>query len=129
MKNQIAISLLLLCSALTINAQTKNTIYINSGMQAVNPKIVSESLCATGQPEFILKADEETEVNLQFKLKKEGSVKVLVKDRNNHVVYATEYVKNGENKLRLTMNENEEYTVWLSSADHRCMAVRFTEAI
>ncbi|WP_333878675.1 hypothetical protein, partial [Flavobacterium sp.] len=79
------------------------------------------------QQQFGLVAHQEAMVSLQFTLKKEGAVSVLVKDKRDRVVYAKQFHRLGNNTIELSMDEEEEYILLLTTQDHEAMTVNFQQ--
>lgn len=107
MKKLLLITVLLVASATTALAQTKNAIEINS---------LEKEFSKKGNNEFKIVAHEDVDVNLKFTLKKENSFNVLIIDQREKIVFSKEYHNEGENKIAFTMDQDEQYTVMLSNS-------------
>lgn len=127
MKQLFLIITLLLVATTMSKAQNKNAIEVKIPTSKNGELLFNDGIIGQGHHEFVLLANEEAEVNLKFILKKEGDLNVLVKDKNMKVVYSKKYTRKGENFMNFTMEENDEYTVTLSSSNDPDLTVSLRE--
>lgn len=105
MKKSLLITVLLVVVATNVIAQTK----------AIEIKNQETEISKKENNEFKIVAHEEVDVNLKFNLKKENAFNVLILDKLKNIVFSREYIKEGENKIEFTMEEEEQYIVKLSN--------------
>ena len=127
MKQLFLITTLLLVTITMVKAQSRNAIEVKLPTTKSGKVLANENFLASGNHQFTLTANEESDVFLKFILKKEGDLNVLVKDKNQKVVYSKKYTRKGENIMNFTMYESEEYTVILSSANDPDLLVSLRE--
>lgn len=103
---------LLLITVLLVVAATKSLAQVKNAIEIKN---LGTEFSTKENNEFKIVAHEEVDVNLKFNLKKEDSFNVLILDEHKNIVFLQEYIKEGENKIAFTMDEEEQYTVKLSN--------------
>ena len=106
MKKLLLITVLLVVATTKLIAQNKEAIEIKKNENEISKKENNE---------FKIVAHEEVDVNLKINLKKEETINLLILDNNKKIVFSREYYKEGENKIAFTMNEDEQYSVKVSS--------------
>lgn len=106
MKQVLLITVMLLGISAKAKAQRNNGIEIKN-VQTERNNLQSEN------HQFEIVANEDLDVNLKFNLKTEDNVKIIVKDKLNNIILTDQFQKEGENRLKFTMEENDIYIVEL----------------
>ena len=65
--------------------------------------------------QFKIKANEETEIKLKFKLANEADYQVHICTNRRNKVLSKKHCKEGDNKIAFTMEEGEQYIIKFSS--------------
>lgn len=129
MKQLILVLMLYLAATLLTQGQSLKPIEIKPiGTSNQNGEVYAKDSKAS-QQQFELVAHQEATVSLQFTLKKEGAVTVLVKDKRDRVVYSKQFRHLGTNTIELTMDAEEEYVLSLSTLNHEAMTVNFQQKV
>lgn len=129
MKQLFLIGMLFLATTTLMKAQSKKALEIKRGEMLNDSLVAQDSKSNSAIPQFVLSAHEEAEVDLKFILKDAGDLNVLVKDKNQRVVFSKKYTQKGGNSVNFIMEENQEYTVYMSSKSKTCLAIEIKENI
>ena len=120
MKQLILIAGMLLAMTAKLVAQeykgieVKHFLMQNTGLQKENHQ-------------FEIVAHEDLDVNLNFSLKTEDNINVIVTDKRNKTVLTEKFKKAGQSKLTFTMEENEKYLVKLIGEKQSNLIVQVSE--
>lgn len=114
MKKLLLITVLLVVATTELMAQNKKAVEIKNLQNFLTKKEMNQ---------FKIVANEESEINLKFNLKKEEAFNVLILDKRKNIVFSRGYSKEGENKIYFNMEEGELYTVNFISAERLKLVV------
>lgn len=129
MKHLFLVTALLVASLYEATAQKNKKVDIisfNSQQSGTVEKVKNDTINGY---QFTLRANEETDINLKFILKKEGKLTVMVHDKMGKLLHKKRYTKSGVNALPLDMQENEEFIVSLTDGCNSEMVVSLLEAL
>lgn len=127
MKKLILITLLALATALA-HAQEKKAIEIKK-IERQGQSSEGNAVSANGTHEFAIHANEDAYVDLTIFLKTDGDLNVIVKSKDKKVLHSKKFTKKDANKLRFTIDQNEEYTVTLTSAANTKFTISAEETL
>jgi alpha-glucosidase (family GH31 glycosyl hydrolase) len=120
MKQLILITGMLLAMTVKLVAQENKGIEVK-GFQTQNTELQKEN------HQFEIVAHEEVDVNLNFTLKTEDNINIIVTDKKNKTILTDKFKKAGQNKLSFTMEENEKYLVKLIGEKQSNLIVQVSE--
>ena len=120
MKQLILITGMLLAMTVKLVAQESKGIEVKN-FQTQNTELQKEN------HQFEIVAHEEVDINLNFSLKTEDNINVIVTDKNSKTVLTEKFKKAGKNKLSFTMEENEKYLVKLIGEKQSNLIVQVSE--
>lgn len=106
MKQLILIAGMLLAMTVKLVAQNNKGIEVKN-FQKENTELQKEP------HQFEIVAHENVDVDLNFSLKTEEPINIIVRDKRNNTIYSKNFKKAGQNKLSFAMEENENYVVTL----------------
>ena len=121
MKTLIVIAAFLLSAATKLAAQ-EGAIEIK-GQQSYGTISKDAITSNQGSHQFEIVAKENVDVNLKFNLKTEDNLNVVVKDKQNKVIFSKSFQKKGQNKIEFSMEEDEKYVVMLDGEKQSKMIV------
>lgn len=128
MKNLLLITVFLVAITTNMVAQEKSALEVKGLENQPFKTLFTESnLIKNENNQFEIFAKEEVEVYLNFNLKTDENVTVVINDLENNIVLSKNLNKAGINKITLTMNENEKYTVKLISKNLTSHLVSYIE--
>lgn len=109
-----------------VHAQQRNVIEVkeieNPGRQTLSDGKVLEP---DGMHEFAIRANEESDIHLNFKVT-HGELNVLVRYKNEKVVCSKKFDRKSSS-MTFTMDQNAEYTVSLSASPNTRYSVSVDE--
>ena len=120
MKQLIIITGMLLAMTIKLVAQEDKGLEVKS-FQTQSTGLQKEN------HQFEIVAHEEVDVNLNFRLKTEDNINVIVTDKDNNTVLTEKIKDAGQNKLSFTMEENEKYLVKLIGEKQSNLIVQVSE--
>ena len=125
MKNVLLITVFLVVAITTkLMAQDQQAIKINHLQEG---SVTGQSLAQQENHQFEIVAKEDLDINLNFFLKKDDNVNIVVTDESNRVVFNKKIKKGGKNRLDFSMNQDEKYTVKLSGEKLSELLVKVSE--
>jgi len=120
MKQLILIAGMLLAMTVKLVAQNNKGIEVKS-FQKENIELQKDP------HQFEIVAHENVDVDLNFSLKTEDPINIVVTDKRNNTVYSKNFKKAGKNKLSFTMEENEKYVVKLNGEKQSNLIVQVSK--
>lgn len=117
---------LILIAAMILGTIAKSTAQDNKGIE-VKSFQTSNNGVQKENHQFEIVAHEDVDVNLNFSLKSEDNLNVIVKDKRNNTVLKRKFKKAGQNKLSFTMEQNEKYMVMLDGEKQSNLTVLLAE--
>ncbi len=126
MKTVLLITVFLVAAATKLLAQEQGAIEIK-GIETFRTIKNDKISIKRENHQFEIVAKEDLDINLNFRLKKEGNVNVLVTDTKDKVVFSKKFQKDGENKIAFVMEEDERYTVKLVGGNQPNLVLNVSE--
>ena len=126
MKNLLLITVFIVVATTKLLAQEQGAIEIK-GIETFRTIKNDKISIKRENQQFEIVANEDLDINLNFKLKEEGNVNVLVTDTKDKVVFSKRFQKNGENRITFAMEEDEKYTVKLVGTNQSNLVVNVFE--
>ena len=126
MKNLLLITVFIVVATTKLLAQEQGAIEIK-GIETFRTIKNDKITIKRENQQFEIVANENLDINLNFRLKKEGNVNVLVTDTKDKVVFSKRFQKDGENKIAFAMEEDEKYTVKLVGNNQSNLVVNVFE--
>ena len=117
---------LLLITGMVLAMCAKLAAQDNKGIEVKNFQTQKNELQKENH-QFEIVAHEEVNVNLNFSLKTEDNINIIVTDKSNNTVLTEKFKKSGQNQLTFTMEENEKYLVKLIGEKQSNLIVQVSE--
>ena len=126
MKNLLLITVFIVVATTKLLAQEQGAIEIK-GIETFRTIKNDKISIKRENQQFEIVANEDLDINLNFTLKEEGNVSVLVTDTKDKVVFSKRFQKNGENRITFAMEEDEKYTIKLVGNNQSNLVVNVFE--
>ena len=126
MKNLLLITVFIVVATTKLLAQEQGAIEIK-GIETFRTIKNDKISIKRENHQFEIVAKEDLDINLNFSLKTEGNVNVLVTDTKDKVVFSKRFQKDGENIITFAMEEDEKYTVKLVGNNQSNLVVNVLE--